>query len=1173
MQRFLFTLVIFSLFLAPMALSSRPQAVTAAATEPVRLTTITELPAIGEVEPNNQITPPSVTAQAIATGRTDSWRQPISGVISASDDIDYFSFDITAPGSLVIIELTNLNADYDLVFGGGVDPATGQGGATDSFEFDPGRPGLEDVTQIGGQIASIGGQIASIGGQIASIGGQIASIGGQIASIGGQIASIGGQIASISVNPGNRDERIETIVWQAGRYFVAVAPASAGQTSSLPYNLTITLERSTLQSLGPAPHVQFLVDTPDPDVSTLYIINSARMQALYPSELTAISAITTTLRGSYSQTQTLVYGASENDLIVEKGAVIDLANLEVIAGSGAQPFNQLLEDWGQPVNQANPLYANFLAQIIDHVIEAAIAPDNSGRSGDVRIRYQIRANNDVNPGNESNQSTPYPNVRHIVLIGSDEVIPFFRLPDLTTIANEADYLEYLKTVDSRSNGASLISPNNPLGAALRNRMLLSDNPYGTDRPYRFYGFPLFVPELAVGRIVERPGEIADFLRRNAPWWSDNNIELREDLETSNSSLSLTGYDFLIDGANAISRTLQQATSVSVTKRVLNNNTWNRNAFENQWLEQPLDTPGFFTSTLEFYSRTQTLVSSLNAHFDHWQLIPAVTDGGNFPAERILSVAYSSGFGDLATSCDLYPSICPGFFSNTLYYSVGCHSGYNVPYQAIDQLLDIPTPFYAADFAQAFNRHAGNWIGNTGYGYGTLDGVDYSERLAALLTQELVRNEVRPDTSATNGETYVGRSIGDALVNAKLRYLRTALGLNAYDYKVLSITTLYGLPWKRIFVDNPLTAAIEDLNAELPPGDRTAPIPVAGSQLTRTITFTISYDANYLQPTRSGQLVQLSAENFTITDTFLLASTFNVTPTVTVFNNNLIGMPGLPAFAYDITALSGSDDDDDRPPLVVRDVIFIGGQYNTVNNFNPTVTQIVTETFTPLINTTVEPDFSAGVGFWLPDRFFGHSRTEGNNGPRDTLISTAAQFRATDGVTGTLRTYTQLVFQVIYTDPAATNASTALNDQTPPVIERVRIAGQDANLQSVSTPIEVLISDPDNPTNPQVTVTGVYLAADDVTWTPLTFTQDDQNPRRWVATVPRNWPDVRIIITAIDQAGNSVMYTAKGLFAPPTYQLFLPVIQRQNAPLSSGSPAWKRLYLPLLSRDASRLVYE
>jgi hypothetical protein len=1173
MQRLFFVLVIFSLFLAPMALSSRPQAVTAAATEPVRLTTITELPAIGEVEHNNRITPPSVTAQAIATGRTDSWRQPISGVISASDDIDYFSFDITAPGSLVTIELTNLNADYDLVFGGGVDPVTGQGGSTDSFEFDPGRPGLEDVTQIGGQIASIGGQIASIGGQIASIGGQIASIGGQIASIGGQIASIGGQIASISVNPGNQNERIETIVWQAGRYFVAVAPASAGQTSSLPYRLTITLERSTLQSLGPAPHVQFLIDTPDPDVSTLYIINSARMQALYPNASTAISAITTTLQGSYSQTQTLVYGASYNDLIVEKGAVIDLANLEVITGSGGQPFNQLLNDWSQPASQANPLYANFLAQIIDHVIEAAISPDGSGRSGDVRIRYQIRANNDVNPGNESNQNTPYPNVRHIVLIGSDGVIPFFRLPDLTTIANEADYLEYLKTVDSRSNGVSLISPTNPLGAALRNRMLLSDNPYGTDRPYRFYGFPLFVPELAVGRIVERPGEIADFLRRNAPWWSDNNIELREDLETSNSSLSLTGYDFLIDGANAISRTLQQATSDSVTKRVLNDNTWNRNAFENQWLEQPLDTPGFFTSTLEFYSRTQTLVSSLNAHFDHWQLIPAVTDGGNFPAERILSVAYSSGFGGPATSCDFYPSICPGFFSNTLYYSVGCHSGYNVPYQAIDQLLDIPTPFYAADFAQAFNRHAGNWIGNTGYGYGTLDGVDYSERLAALLTQELVRNEVRPDTSATNGETYVGRSIGDALVNAKLRYLRTALGLNAYDYKVLSITTLYGLPWKRIFVDNPLTAAIEDLNAELPPGDRTAPIPVAGSQLTRTITFTISYGANYLQPTRSGQLVQLSAENFTITDTFLLTSTFNVTPTVTVFNNNLIGMPGLPAFAYDITALSGSDDDDDRPPLVVRDVIFIGGQYNTVNNFNPTVTQIVTETFTPLISTTVEPDFSAGVGFWLPDRFFGHSRTEGNNGPRDTLISTAAQFRATDGVTGTLRTYTQLVFQVIYTDPAATNASTALNDQTPPVIERVRIAGQDASPQSVSTPIEVLISDPDHPTNPQVTVTGVYLAADDVTWTPLTFTQDDQNPRRWVATVPRNWPDVRIIITAIDQAGNSVMYTAKGLFAPPTYQLFLPVIQRQNAPLSSGSPAWQRLYLPLLSRDASRLVYE
>jgi hypothetical protein len=502
----------------------------------------------------------------------------------------------------------------------------------------------------------------------------------------------------------------------------------------------------------------------------------------------------------------------------------------------------------------------------------------------------------------------------------------------------------------------------------------------------------------------------------------------------------------------------------------------------------------------------------------------------------------------------------------------------VPYLAIDQSLGPRIDFYAADFAQAFNRHAGNWIGNTGYGYGTLDGVDYSERLAALLTQELVRNEVRPDPMAENGETYVGRSIGEALVNAKLRYLRTSLGLNAYDYKVLAITTLYGLPWKRIFVDNPLSAPVEDLNAELPAGDRTAPTPIAGSQLTRTITFTINYDTNYLEPTRSGQRIRLDASNFTISDTFLLASTFNVTPTVTILNNNLIGMPGLPAFTYDITALSGSDDDSERNPLVVRDIIFVGGQYNTVNNFNPTITQIVTETFEPLITTTIEPDFSAGIGFWVPDRFFGHSRTEGDNGPRDTLISTAAQFRATDGVTGTLRTYTQLVFQVLYTDPEAEDAEEALADQTPPVIERVRIAGQDVNLQSVSTLIEVFVSDPDNPTNPQVTLTGVYLADDNVTWTPLTFSQDSQNPRRWTASVPRPWPDVRLIITAIDQAGNSVMYTAKGQFTPPTYQLFLPVINRNQSALSGdddagGSAMGGQLYLPIVSQDAAKLVRE
>ncbi|WP_299756813.1 peptidase [uncultured Chloroflexus sp.] len=1120
MSRLLIVLTVMVMLLTPFALTPQLTPATAAESEPIHLTSISELPLLNEIEPNNRILQPGANAQRIAVDRTDSWRQSINGIIASSSDIDYFAFVVDAPGSLVTIDLTNLDADYDLVFGGGIDPATGEGGATDSFEFDTGERGLEGVTQVGGQIASIGGQIASIGGQI---------------------ASIGGQIASISANLANRDERIETIVWQPGLYFAAVAPANAGQISSRPYRLTITLQRSTLQSLGPAPHVQFLTDTPDDNVTTLYIINSARMQEVYTNDLTSITTITSTLQQSYSYTQTLIWGASEHPLIREKGAVIDLANLEVITSSGATPFNQLLSDWSQPANQRNPLYANYLASIIDHVIEAAIAPAGNGRSGEVRIRYQMIANNDNTRNNETNQRTPYPNVRHIVLIGSDEIIPFFRLPDLTTIANEADYLEYLKSIDTRSNGNSLIAADNPLGAALRNRMLLSDNPYGTDRPYRFYGFPLFVPQLAIGRIVEQPSEIADFLRRNVPGsYSETNIDLRVDPEISSYSISLTGYDFLIDGAEAISRTLNQATANSLAKRPLISNLWDRTAFENTWLEQPLRTTGFFSAPLSIFSRTNTLLSSLNAHFDHWQLIPAVESSRspNFPADRVLITGYEG----VSSICDYYPVECPGFFYNTIYYSVGCHSGYNVPARAIDQTLDIPLDYYAADFAQAFNRHAGNWIGNTGYGYGTLDGVDYSERLAALLTQELMRNETRPDPSATNGITYVGRNIGDALVQAKLRYLRTSTGLNAYDYKILLITTLYGLPWKRILVDNPLTAPVEDLNAELPINDRTAPIPTSGSQLTRTITFTISYDANYLRPTRTGQAVQLTAGNFTITDTFLLASTFNVTPTVTVFDNNLIGMPSLPAFTYDITALSGSDDDDHQP-LVVRDIIFLGGQYNTVENFNPTVTQIVTETSTPLITTTIEPDFSAGIGVWVPDRFFGYSSTGSGDSQRDTLISTAAQFRATNGVTGTLRPYTQLVYQVIYTDPEADGASTALADQNPPVIERVRIAGQDAGLQSISTPIEVIVSDPDNPSNPEVAVTGVYLAADNATWMPLTFTQDPLNRQRWLASVPRNWPDVRLIITATDSAGNSVMYTAKGAFAPPTYRVLMAVIMK------------------------------
>ena len=50
-----------------------------------------------------------------------------------------------------------------------------------------------------------------------------------------------------------------------------------------------------------------------------------------------------------------------------------------------------------------------------------------------------------------------------------------------------------------------------------------------------------------------------------------------------------------------------------------------------------------------------------------------------------------------------------------------------------------TPQYQYDFPSAALKQGGNWIGNTGFGYGDSDLIAYSEKLALLLTKALGRN--------------------------------------------------------------------------------------------------------------------------------------------------------------------------------------------------------------------------------------------------------------------------------------------------------------------------------------------------------------------------------------------------------------------------------------------------
>ena len=123
---------------------------------------------------------------------------------------------------------------------------------------------------------------------------------------------------------------------------------------------------------------------------------------------------------------------------------------------------------------------------------AGPARGRSGRPGRVhrveRAAVQHGARQRRRPGDHDVVRTiraARPSLGTSVLLGNDTALPFARLDDLTTIANEADY-------------ASTFSRSDDLYGALFEHRVLSDDPYATTDPIPYLQRQLFVPQLAVG---------------------------------------------------------------------------------------------------------------------------------------------------------------------------------------------------------------------------------------------------------------------------------------------------------------------------------------------------------------------------------------------------------------------------------------------------------------------------------------------------------------------------------------------------------------------------------------------------------------------------------------------------------------------------------------------------
>ncbi len=335
------------------------------------------------------------------------------------------------------------------------------------------------------------------------------------------------------------------------------------------------------------------------------------------------------------------------------------------------------------------------------------------------IRSEIQAQLAANPA-----------MQYVVLVGSDRIVPFGRVIDQTTIGNEQNY-----------TNESFLTPLSATLSSIANGYILTDDFYVDQTPIGWNGTQLYVPDLAVSRLVETPDEIAGTIQ----------AFIDADGVLANEFGLVSGYDFMKDGAERVAQILAPHLTVD-------------SLIDDVWTGKAL-----WSALTEPEGRD---VGSINAHFTHFAGLSAF--GYN---ESVKKGTYDLSQLLLGTKL-AEAGVETALFGAKLIFSMGCHAGLNVPdEQTVEFSGDNPVD-PALDLPQAMMRQGGAYIGSTGYGYGDTVGIAGTEALIGFLAEELVDGP---------------GSVGLALAQAKQEYLGSLSALTPYDQKSSVQFALYGMP--------------------------------------------------------------------------------------------------------------------------------------------------------------------------------------------------------------------------------------------------------------------------------------------------------------------------------------------------------------------------------------------
>jgi hypothetical protein len=519
-------------------------------------------------------------------------------------------------------------------------------------------------------------------------------------------------------------------------------------------------------------------------------------------------------------------------------------------------------------------------------------------------------------------------LKYVTIIGGDSAIPFFRYPDTAGLGPENNYVPPVLGTSASQ-------------ASLQTNDVLGQDAYGAVSDLALKGTVLPVPDLSVGRLVETAAEI------------DGQVQqflglTNQTLPTPHSSL-VTGYDFLTSAADSVQSDLQAGLGTGARTDTL---------ITNQGVPTTTVTPASGPTRTASWTATDLSNALFNTRHD------LVFLAGHFSANSTLAADYATSL--VTTDVAAHPTA----FTNSLVFSAGCHSGYN--------LVDgdgVPGLTLGLDWAQEMAQQKAILIAGTGYQYADTNFLAYSAKLYTLFAHEL-----------RAGAVGTAVPIGTALVKAKQDYLEGLGAVGGIDQKSIIESTLYGLPMTGLNLPSGRTggpstppAVSTDPVAGGTPGDtlglRTATLPVTTSTTSHTSPV-LDLNGNPTGPHYSW----LSGQDGVNTQ------------------------PALPALPQQIVDATSSGDSS------LRGVGFRSGTYTDSSGVTPLTGAPTTEQNG--VHTTFQsPQF-------FPQNLFAVNYFDAlgasNSGGRTRLVLTPAQYRSEPGTaTDTLRAYSRLGLSLFY----------------------------------------------------------------------------------------------------------------------------------------------------------------